>query len=88
MRWALCGELTPVHGRGLERALDALEAERAAKQMPARRSTSEKESDVRRVLMRDKRAAAWRALLPAERDVLTVFTAVCKVLLVSEPVSR
>ena len=30
-------------------------------------------------MMREKRAAAWRALQPAEKDVLTVFTAVCKV---------
>ena len=66
--------------RGLEKALDALEADRAAsKQRTPRRTSSEREVDVRRVMMREKRAAAWRALHPAEKDVLTVFTAVCKV---------
>ena len=37
------------------------------------------DSDVRRVLMREKRLSAWRHLKVPERDVLTVFAAVCKV---------
>ena len=37
------------------------------------------DSDVRRVLMREKRLSAWRHLRVPERDVLTVFAAVCKV---------
>ena len=81
MTYSFCSILTVAHvSRGLEKVLDALEADRAAsKQMTPRRTSSEKEADVRRVLMREKRAAAWRALQPAEKDVLTVFTAVCKV---------
>ena len=35
--------------------------------------------DVRRVLMRERRAAAWRHLNVLERDVIIVFSALCKV---------
>ena len=36
--------------------------------------------DVRRVMMRERRAAAWRHLNVLERDVIIVFSALCKVL--------
>ena len=66
--------------RGLEKALDAMEAERVVSASGVRRSSSNlSQRDVRRVLMRDRRALAWRSLLLPEKDVLTVFTAVCKV---------
>ncbi len=69
--------------RGLEKALDQMEVERAQSQASAKPSTAKgddpKERDVRRVLMRERRAAAWRHLTTSERDVLTVLTAVCKV---------
>ena len=32
-----------------------------------------------RALMKDRRAAAWRMLTPAEKDALIVLTAMCKV---------
>lgn len=35
--------------------------------------------DVRRVMMRERRAAAWRHLNVLERDVIIVFSALCKV---------
>ena len=35
--------------------------------------------DVRRVVMRERRAAAWRNLHVLERDVIIVFSALCKV---------
>ena len=76
--------------RGLEKALDQIEAERgesteAAIQLErqaqglARSDSAEKERDVRRVVMREKRQAAWRHLSLTERDMLTVLSAVCKV---------
>ena len=74
------------HTRGLEKALDAMEAERnadlAKAAKPGERSSESgegKERDVRRVLMRERRAAAWRHLHVLERDVLTVLSAICKV---------
>ena len=36
--------------------------------------------DVRRVMMRGRKAAAWRHLTLPERDALTVLTAICKVM--------
>ena len=36
------------------------------------------ERDVRRVLMREQRASAWRHLFLPERDGLTVLSAICK----------
>ncbi len=69
--------------RGLEKALDQMEVERAQSQAaskpPSTKVEDAKERDVRRVLMRERRAAAWRHLTTSERDVLTVLTAVCKV---------
>lgn len=35
--------------------------------------------DVRRVVMRERRAAAWRHLNVLERDVIIVVSALCKV---------
>ena len=76
--------------RGLEKALDQIEAERgqsaeaaihaqrSAKGLP-RSDSIEKERDVRRVVMRERRQAAWRHLTLPERDVLTVLSAICKV---------
>ncbi|KAK9788000.1 hypothetical protein WJX73_004027 [Symbiochloris irregularis] len=68
--------------KGLEKALDAMEAERVTHSHVAaqmrRSSSGMSQKDVRRVLMRDRRALAWRSLLLPEKDVLTVFSAVCK----------
>lgn len=36
--------------------------------------------DVRKVMMRGRKVAAWKRLRLPERDVLTVLTAICKVL--------
>ena len=35
--------------------------------------------DVRRIMMRGRKVAAWRRLTLPERDVLTCLTAICKV---------
>ena len=35
--------------------------------------------DVRRVMMRGRKVAAWKRLTLPERDVLTCLTAICKV---------
>jgi hypothetical protein len=35
--------------------------------------------DLRRIMMRGRKVAAWRRLRLPERDVLTVLTAICKV---------
>ena len=78
--------------RGIERALDQIEAERGeraeaalgsgAESEPLPRSESAKKEDTRRSVMREKRALAWRHLSLNERDVLTVLSAVCKVLFI------
>jgi hypothetical protein len=70
-------EVSAVMCRGLEKVLDQIEAERPAG--PAGAGGEGADRDVRRVLMREKRAQAWRHLTLAERDVLTVLTAICKV---------
>lgn len=61
-------------GRGLEKALDQMDGP----PRPVKEGKAMKE-DVRRVLMRERRAAAWRHLHVMEKDVLTVLSAVCKV---------
>lgn len=73
-----------LHNRGLEKALDQMQAERGQQaEQAALGSGSNDESvadqDVRRVVMREKRQAAWRHLSLNERDVLTVLSAICKV---------
>ena len=76
--------------RGLEKAMDQLEAERGQKaeqdlqatrqaQGIMRTDSAEKDKDVRRVIMREKRSSAWRHLNLNERDVLTALSAICKV---------
>ena len=67
--------------RGLEKALDHMEVG-----LEQDTSASEREPqfaatprDVRRVMMRERRAAAWRHLNVLERDVIIVFSALCKV---------
>ena len=77
----LCTQL-----RGLERALDQLDAALEA-DGGSTRSTADPDGgapvatprDVRRSLMHERRAAAWRHLNVVERDVLIVVTALCKV---------
>ncbi|KAK9804748.1 hypothetical protein WJX72_003264 [[Myrmecia] bisecta] len=65
--------------RGLEKALDQMEAERSGADVAkAKAGGEDKERDVRRVLMRERRANAWRHLNVLERDVLTVLAAICK----------
>lgn len=39
--------------------------------------------DMRKVMMRGRKVAAWRRLSLPERDVLTVLSAICKVCLLS-----
>lgn len=57
---------------------DALQAEKEAQGM-ARTNSAERDRDVRRVIMREKRSSAWRGLSLNERDVLTSLSAICKV---------
>ena len=71
--------------RGIERALDQIEAERGQQTEAALntgpalpRSDSAKKEEVKRSVMREKRASAWKHLSLNERDVLTVLSAVCK----------
>lgn len=71
--------------RGIERALDQIEAERGQQTEAALntgpalpRSDSAKKEEVKRSVMREKRALAWKHLSLNERDVLTVLSAVCK----------
>ncbi len=71
--------------RGIERALDQIEAERGQQAEAALntgpalpRSDSAKKEEVKRSVMREKRALAWKHLSLNERDVLTVLSAVCK----------
>lgn len=70
--------------------MDQIEAERGEKAEQAiqarkeaqgifRSDSAEREKDVRRVIMREKRSAAWRHLTLNERDVLTSLSAICKV---------
>ena len=71
--------------RGLEQALDQMEAERAAKAgagapgEAAAPDAAPSPRDTRKVMMRGRKAAAWRHLTLPERDALTVLTAICKV---------
>jgi len=82
--------VSSIFHRGLEKALDQIEAERGQTSeaaLEAERSlrgltpndSAKKERDVRRVVMREKRQTAWRRLSLNERDVLTVLSAICKV---------
>ena len=70
--------------RGLEQALDQMEAERAAKSgagapgEAAAPDAAPSPRDTRKVMMRGRKAAAWRHLTLPERDALTVLTAICK----------
>ncbi|BDA49435.1 probable Brefeldin A-inhibited guanine nucleotide-exchange protein [Coccomyxa sp. Obi] len=72
--------------RGLEKALDQIEAERNAKAgeeaaAMAKAAGTEVEAsprDMRRIMMRGRKVAAWRRLSLPERDVLTVLGAICK----------
>ncbi|KAK9904753.1 hypothetical protein WJX75_001787 [Coccomyxa subellipsoidea] len=72
--------------RGLEKALDQIEAERNAKAGEdaaaiAKAAGTEVEAsprDMRKVMMRGRKVAAWRRLSLPERDVLTVLSAICK----------
>jgi hypothetical protein len=81
--------VTAARRRGLEQALDQMEAERADKAGAADAAAAAagglpdaapSPRDVRRVMMRGRKAAAWRHLTLPERDALTVLTAICKVL--------
>ncbi len=67
--------------RGLEKALDRMEvgAEQAVAPAANGRQHAATPRDVRRVVMRERRAAAWRNLHVLERDVIIVFSALCKV---------
>lgn len=70
--------------RGLEQALDQMEAERAAQSgaaapgEAAAPDAAPSPRDTRKVMMRGRKAAAWRHLTLPERDALTVLTAICK----------
>ena len=68
--------------RGLEQAMDQMEAERAAKLGAAggvaAPDAAPSPRDTRKVMMRGRKAAAWRHLTLPERDALTVLTAICK----------
>lgn len=80
--------------RGIERALDQIEAERGqrteaalgAEQPGLPRTDSAKKEEVQRSVMREKRSLAWKHLSINERDVLTVLSAVCKVGVLLVPV--
>lgn len=61
-----------------QKAEDAIEAEKCAQGL-GRSDSVERERDVRRVIMREKRSTAWRHLNLNERDVLTSLSAICKV---------
>lgn len=66
--------------RGLEQALDHYaQPSAAAPASEAAGAADEKGREARRSLMREKRKKALKHLTVAERDVLTVLSAVCKV---------
>lgn len=79
-----------VRCRGLEQALDQMEAERAAKSSTSAAAgplsggefqvpdAAPSPRDTRKVMMKGRKAAAWRHLTLPERDALTVLTAICK----------
>jgi len=74
--------MTMLDCRGLEKALDQLDAasEAADAITPSQDGgPASTPRDARRTLMRERRAAAWRHLNVVERDVLIVITALCKV---------
>ena len=69
----------PLVCRGLEQALDHYAQPAASATASEAAGTDEKGRDARRSMMREKRKKALKHLSVAERDVLTVLSAVCKV---------